>query len=54
MYGKRKGTAGQARSAIADDRLGGASAGRLFGRLLFPTAIIARGALSIVLRAARL
>ena len=52
MYGKRKDSAEQARSAFAEDRLCGAGAGRLFGRLLSPTAIIPRGALSIVLKAA--
>ena len=48
MYGKRKDSAEQARSAFAEDRLCGAGAGRLFGRLLSPT----RGALFIVLKAA--
>ena len=52
MYGKRKAPAGEARSAVAVDRVGGAGAGRLFGRLLSPTAIIPRGALSIVLKSA--
>ena len=39
MYGKRKAPAGEARSAVAVDRVGGAGTGRLFRRLLSPTAI---------------
>ena len=44
------GAAGEARSAVAEDRVGGAGAGRLSGRLLSPTiTTVTRRALAIVL-----